>query len=88
MMGGLAPLGEPTISTHWMPALFALALCEACSQPQAQTPSRPADLPASPASTRAPEGAAAAASARAIDEGAAATSVDHSSNRQPRTDAR
>jgi hypothetical protein len=71
-----------------MPAFLALALCDACSQPQAQTPARPAEVPAASASAPAPEDAAAPASPRSVDDGEGSTPVDHSSNRQPRTDAR
>ena len=86
MMPWPVVIGEPTISTQWMPAFLALALCEACSQPQAQMPAEPAASPASSASTG---GTAQADAVPAIDaSGETPTSDDHSSNRQPRTSAR
>jgi hypothetical protein len=72
-----------------MPALLALALCDACSQPQAQGPARTAKVPAASVSaTIVPQEATAPASPRSIGEDGTSTPVDHSSNRQPRTDAR
>jgi hypothetical protein len=66
-----------------MPALFALALCDACSQPQAQAPAQATVVPATPASVGDARGAAAAS-----DERDMPASANNSSNRQPRTNAR
>jgi hypothetical protein len=71
-----------------MPALLALALCDACSQPQAQGQARPAEVSSASASaTLVPQDATAPASPRSVDDARASTPVDHSSNRQPRTNA-
>jgi hypothetical protein len=64
-----------------MPAFLALALCDACSKPQAQ-------VPAAHGPSRAASADEANAAADAPAAGVDGRAPDHSSNRQPRTDAR